>query len=707
MKKFNFKAILSVCMAIAFGIGALTFYPEQYQTVYAAATAESYYSSITATEDTALLGQLHDLITTTHTKYTSYDDCKNPNTVIKTDKGSNNSSVMEFYSQEDIAKSWGGGDPGTWNREHVWCQSRSNGMWGKSGAGSDLHHIRPAETRLNSTRGNHKYGIATNGTPAYYKNSSDGNIALGGYVDDSSDTFEPLDKVKGDVARIVFYVYTHYNTYTNVGGTTNGNRAGAFGTLRFTNIVAKSRESEAIKMLLEWNDLDPVDQIERDRNEAVYSIQGNRNPFIDNEDYADAIWGDGQVSPDKTSVKLNKTTLTLRVGAKETLTATTNGEGSLTWSTSNSNVISVSGGVLTAVGEGTATITAKYGTASATCKVTVSNDIVLDKTQVTLKVGESVKITADATGSVTWESLDKTIATVQDGTITAVNTGVTTVTAKCGNSTMSVKVTVVKDSGENPDPSDTNVVTVTIDSFSSLSGSYGFYNWSSGGVSGIAYIYGGEKNSMQFNSNRTSYYIASTSATPGAITSITVVSTKSERDWTLMTSTQPYGQVDGTPTNGNNRGSKKVSLGGATWNITGSDTYFSLNYDSGNSGAGYLVSITIEYTKDGGSEKPDPDTPFVESEFTKAVKNVSKANDMQGKFNAIKTAVAEYNKLSEEQKQEYSADYATLLSEINSYNANVEKVNGYMTSAIDVSAKEILVVAAAVAMLYFIKQILL
>ena len=55
MKKFNFKAILSVCMAIAFGIGALTFYPEQYQTVYATATAESYYSSITATEDTALL----------------------------------------------------------------------------------------------------------------------------------------------------------------------------------------------------------------------------------------------------------------------------------------------------------------------------------------------------------------------------------------------------------------------------------------------------------------------------------------------------------------------------------------------------------------------------------------------------------------------------------------------------------------------------
>ena len=705
MKKFNFKAILSVCMAIALSIGALTFYPEQHQTVYAAATAESYYSSITATEGTALLGQLHDIITTTHTQYTSYNDCKNTNTLMKTDKGSNNSSVMEFYSQADISKSWGSGNVGTWNREHVWCQSRSNGLWGTTGAGSDLHHIRPAETTLNSTRGNHKYGVATNGSPAYYKDSSSKNVALGGYVNTSTDTFEPLDNVKGDVARIVFYVYTHYNTYSNVGGTTNGNKSSTFGTLRFTNIVAKSSESEAIKMLLEWNDLDPVDQIERDRNEAVYSIQGNRNPFIDNEDYADAIWGDGQVSPDTTSVKLNKTTLSLRVGTKETLTATTKGEGSLTWSTSNSNVVSVSGGVLTAVGEGTATITAKYGTASATCKVTVSNDIILDKTQVTLKVGESVKITADATGSVMWESLDKTIATVQDGTITAVNTGKTTVTAKCGNSTVSVSVTVVDDSGENP--SDTNIVTITIGSFETLDGSYGFYNWSNGGVSGIAYIYGGNKDSLQFNTNRSSYYIASTSATAGAITSITVVSDKNERDWTLMTSTQPYGQVDGAPTSGNDRGSKKVSSGGATWNITGEDTYFSLNYDSSNGGAGYLVSITIEYDKNGGSENPDPDEPSTDSEFTKAVKAVSKTSDMQSKFNAIKTAVAEYNKLSEEQKQEHADEYATLLNEINNYNANAERCNGYMNSAIDVSAKEILVVAAAAAMLYFIKQILL
>lgn len=704
MKRFNFKAIFSVCMAVVLSIGALTFYPQKQQTIYAEATAESYYSSITATSDTELLGQLHDLITKTHTKYTSYNDCKNPDTIMKTDKGSNDKSVMEFYSQEDIAKTWGGGDSGTWNREHVWCQSRSNGLWGTSGAGSDLHHIRPSESQLNSDRGNNKYGVATNGTPLYYQNSSGGNVALGGYVNKSTDTFEPLDKVKGDVARIVFYVYTHYNTYDNVGGTTNGNKSSTFGTLRFTNIVAKSSESEAIKMLLEWNDLDPVDQIERDRNDAVYGIQGNRNPFIDNEDYADAIWGDGQVSTDTTSVKLNRTTLSLRVGGQQTLIATTNGEGNLTWTTSDSSVVSVSQGVITAVGEGTATVTAKYGTASATCKVTVSNSIVLDTTQVTLKVGESVKVTADATGTVEWSSLDKSIATVQDGMITAVNIGVTTVNAKCGNSTVSVKVTVTNDSGGNSNSSDANTVTITISSFDSLSGSYGFYNWSSGGVNGVAYIYGGNKNSLQFNTNKSSHYVASVSEMPGAIVSVTVVAEKNERNWTLMTSNEPYEAVGGVPTKGNDRGSKKVGSGGATWNITGEDKYFALNYDDSNSGAGYLVSITIEYAKGGSSVNPDVPT---QSEFAKAVSDISKASDVKGKFDAINAAIAEYNKLTEEEKQENASDYASLLTAIDNYNADAERLNGYTSSAINVATGDITVVAAAVVMLYAIKRILL
>ncbi|MDE6029305.1 MAG: endonuclease [Clostridiales bacterium] len=251
---------------------------------------KKYYSAITATSGNQLLGQVHDLITTTHTYYTSYDDCKNTKYIYLTDPGPNG-GALEFYTQRSVMSF--SGNPGTWNREHVWCKSLSNGMWtsvsgGTRNGGTDLHHIRPAEGSLNSTRSSYKFGEANGGKEAWMKDTSKGNVAVGGHIGNSA--FEPLDNVKGDVARIVFYVYTHYNTYANVYGTTNGS-GGAFGTLKFTNVMAPNSEASAIKLLLEWNASDPVDQIEITRNNEVYKIQGNRNPFIDHPEYANAIWG--------------------------------------------------------------------------------------------------------------------------------------------------------------------------------------------------------------------------------------------------------------------------------------------------------------------------------------------------------------------------------------------------------------------------------
>ena len=254
------------------------------------AEVQAYYSVITATSGNTLLGQVHDLITTTHTYYTSYDDCKNTKYIYLTDPGPNG-GALEFYTQKSVMSF--SGNPGTWNREHVWCKSLSNGMWTSvSGStrngGTDLHHIRPAEGSLNSTRGSYKFGEVDGGKEAWSKDTSKGNVAVGGYI--GGGAFEPLDNVKGDVARIVFYVYTHYNNYDNVYGTTNGKQSGVFGTLKFNNIVSLA-ESAAIKLLLEWNASDPVDDIEITRNNEVYKIQGNRNPFIDHPEYANAIWG--------------------------------------------------------------------------------------------------------------------------------------------------------------------------------------------------------------------------------------------------------------------------------------------------------------------------------------------------------------------------------------------------------------------------------
>ncbi|MCM1289810.1 MAG: endonuclease [Corallococcus sp.] len=342
----------------------------------ASAATGNYYAPITATGGTELLGQLHDLITSTHTKYTSYNDCKTPSTVQKTDAGSGNGKVMEFYSQADIDGSWGQGNQGTWNREHVWCQSLSNDLWGESGGGSDLHHIRPVESGLNSARGNLKYGVAVSKNKVYYEDHNNNPVALGGYIGNS--VFEPIDSVKGDVARIVLYVYTHYNTYSSSifegHATTNGSRAsGSFGNLPIRNVISASSDKAAFSMLMSWNELDPVDDVERNRNEAVADIQGNRNPFIDHPEYVSAIWGDGSIGGGDTptnELTLSQTSLVLCVGETANLTATTT-SGTLSWKSSDTSVASVSAGGVKANKVGTAVITVSNGTTSLQCVVTV------------------------------------------------------------------------------------------------------------------------------------------------------------------------------------------------------------------------------------------------------------------------------------------------------------------------------------------------
>ena len=190
---------LSFILAAALMLGLISVGGTATTVVYTDA-ATDYYNGITATGGNALLGQVHDLIVSTHTKYTSYDECKTKGTT--TDPGLDGKGYLEFYTHETLTSF--GGSVGTANREHVWCQSLSNGLWGTSGAGSDMHHIRPSESSLNSTRGNNKYGKVTSGKKeAYSKKSGGAQSKLGGYV--GGGVFEPLDSVKGDAARIVMY----------------------------------------------------------------------------------------------------------------------------------------------------------------------------------------------------------------------------------------------------------------------------------------------------------------------------------------------------------------------------------------------------------------------------------------------------------------------------------------------------------------------
>ena len=161
---------------------------------------------------------------------------------------------------------------------------------------------------------------------------------------------------------------------------------------------------------------------------------------------------------DVSSVSLSKTELTLTEGDSETITATVKPDDAtdktVTWSSSDAAVATVDGGKITAVKEGTATITAKAGDKTATCKVTVEKKVIavesveLDKTALELTEGESQTLVAtvkpdDATDkTVEWTTSDETIATVADGVVTAVKAGTATVTAKAGDKTATCAVTV-------------------------------------------------------------------------------------------------------------------------------------------------------------------------------------------------------------------------------------------------------------------------
>ena len=158
------------------------------------------------------------------------------------------------------------------------------------------------------------------------------------------------------------------------------------------------------------------------------------------------------------SITFDKSELTLTIGASEKLTATVLPEDvtdkTVTWSTSDAAIATVDNeGNVTAILVGEATITATCGDKSATCKVTVNpilaESIALGKTELTLTIGASEKLTAtvlpeDVTDkTVTWSTSDAAIATVDnEGNVTAILVGEATITATCGDKSATCKVTV-------------------------------------------------------------------------------------------------------------------------------------------------------------------------------------------------------------------------------------------------------------------------
>ena len=214
-------------------------------------TASYTYDRLSELSSSSLLTSLRSLLKSTHKRTTSYTDCKNY--AEETDCENNGTKLVTLYTSYTTSYT------GSINREHVW--PKSLGGYETSGPGADLHHIRPTESTPNSNRGSKKYGEVSGG-----KNST-GNAS--GLPAGTYDTyFEPLDNVKGDVARICLYMYVRYG-----------------GESQYT-CSSITKVFESVDVLLEWCELDPVDTWEMGRNEVIENIQGNRNVFIDYPEYA-------------------------------------------------------------------------------------------------------------------------------------------------------------------------------------------------------------------------------------------------------------------------------------------------------------------------------------------------------------------------------------------------------------------------------------
>ncbi len=220
--------------------------------------------------NSAMFSRLSTLMRTTMTKTVSYNSLTSywP----KTDANNGSSNPVLFYSDELS---------GSFNREHVWPKSR--GSFKETNAGSDLHHLRPTNADINSTRGNMTMGNVKGVFTTYKTKALNGGTVL--WYNTDADIVEVRDNIKGDVARILLYVWCRWqepNLYENDPNPTIGSGDDANNGLKVI---------ESLDTLLEWMELDPVDTWEMSRNDQCENVQGNRNVFIDYPEYAWLVFG--------------------------------------------------------------------------------------------------------------------------------------------------------------------------------------------------------------------------------------------------------------------------------------------------------------------------------------------------------------------------------------------------------------------------------
>ena len=259
--------------------------PEEAEYFGALKIPDDYYIGTEDLTGEKLKAQLHSIIR--DHKVFSYDelwdilaetdkDMHHPDHVILIYSGRSQSAAQRDMgtNYNYLAHGFTLGD--SWNREHIWA--KSHGFENETDTPyTDLHHIRSADRSTNSARNTRSFDNCPN---QYFDNG--GRVQTKCYTSDTEWKWEPPDEVKGDVARMIFYMDVRYE--------------GPEMDLEIVDYLPERGTKEKImgrlSTLKEWHEQDPVDNWERRRNQIIYEkYQGNRNPFIDHPEWVVKIWG--------------------------------------------------------------------------------------------------------------------------------------------------------------------------------------------------------------------------------------------------------------------------------------------------------------------------------------------------------------------------------------------------------------------------------
>lgn len=238
-----------------------------------------YYTSLSGKKDSELKTAVYNCIhnfTISGSYSQVYSDLRY--TFQKTDLYPNSQRWWDMYSDIVLyAPSFSG-----LNREHSFPKS----WWGGSTSIPsyvDLNHLYPSEMKANTAKSNWPLGEVDMNSPVKFDNGiCKVGYPVNGQGNGAQSVFEPADEYKGDFARTYFYMVTCYQDLT-----WNSSYSWMMSSETYPTL-----KPWAVELLLKWHREDGVSQKEIDRNEAVYEIQNNRNPFIDMPELAEYIWGD-------------------------------------------------------------------------------------------------------------------------------------------------------------------------------------------------------------------------------------------------------------------------------------------------------------------------------------------------------------------------------------------------------------------------------